>query len=741
MDNSIIEAIVARYPIRNENLVDPEPFIDALVGRHQGLKIFRDIIIRLNYNAKKFWQDLMSPFTFAENVDEDFLRMCMPYLKAMVWAYSTKSYPARALHTAFHFMSKVPYGFPNDVVKTATEEYIRWDNSLPTAEQFYARLLDYGFSPRFNDYLRGFLTEIFGSNQPKIVVDDDFIDYEISGHHGPGATWQGSTYPEKWHGLKKIRKVRGILYAPWMEEDTNDIPRARLVLVEKDSFRPRTITTYSAPHAYNAQGARNILVSAARRSKFWRQINIFDQYRQRLAVVNSYSSSEGRFSLSTIDLSNASDSLSIFHLREFYPTWVQEMVRCVRASELLVEHPVEGLTKPFDGKLFAYTTKKIDGMGLAPIFILQTAFFFAVCAAVVRHDYGKSQSLYNDLISQIGAYGDDIVVPSRIAKRVIDALEALGFKVNRAKSFGRNSYQLRDGEVNVNFHLAFRETCGLDIANGYVVTPVRRRFAHINITDRKLDNPEVWLSANAEASHAYWMGLKGLYFAFENHILSPIRKATGLAMPLSLTPGYGVPGPSGVLNVKRLIFSLNDPNDGEIVSSLPVIGELRYAASGVIKVPNRRYFEALEELRQYLFNAEEKLRELEPKIGLERAVDLIKRRARALENYVGSLDPFVELDIDNVRLENAWYTSARTVIPAMVDEKWPEEEQESEVQCPRLSAALSSQAYRSTRVSVGWKMGRSAKYVRAIQNADSLNQSAKEVLSLLLLVDQLNQIS
>jgi hypothetical protein len=90
-------------------------------------------------------------------------------------------------------------------------------------------------------------------------------------------------------------------------------------------------------------------------------------------------------------------------------------------------------------------------MGNATTFPVQSLVFWAICVA----------SLQRQGFHQPGAvfvFGDDIIIPSECAERVIDDLETFGLLCNRSKSFYKG---------------AFRESCGVDAFNGIDVTPVR----------------------------------------------------------------------------------------------------------------------------------------------------------------------------------------------------------------------------------------------------------------------------
>lgn len=133
----------------------------------------------------------------------------------------------------------------------------------------------------------------------------------------------------------------------------------------------------------------------------------------------------------TIDLSSASDSISLALIYQLLPSdWFMMLYR---------NRAPKG-TLP-DGSEITY--HKFSSMGNGMTFALETLVFFAICRAVCG----------SDLIS---VYGDDIIVPVNHARRLIDFLNLVGFEINEDKTFLEGP---------------FRESCGSDWYNGTLVTP------------------------------------------------------------------------------------------------------------------------------------------------------------------------------------------------------------------------------------------------------------------------------
>jgi hypothetical protein len=137
--------------------------------------------------------------------------------------------------------------------------------------------------------------------------------------------------------------------------------------------------------------------------------------------------------LSTIDLSKASDTLSIEAVKFLLPDDWYHLLQLARSS-----------TTSVDGKLIPL--EKFSSMGNGYTFELETLIFRAAVLAVVP--------LTDQHLTSV--FGDDIICPRKYADKVIGTLEALGFSVNRQKSFLAGN---------------FFESCGADFFKGQPVRP------------------------------------------------------------------------------------------------------------------------------------------------------------------------------------------------------------------------------------------------------------------------------
>jgi len=144
-------------------------------------------------------------------------------------------------------------------------------------------------------------------------------------------------------------------------------------------------------------------------------------------------------SLSTIDLSSASDTISYWLVLELLPwEWFEalDVVRCP-------SYTYQGVRSNFH---------KFSSMGNAYTFELETLLFYALACASCE-ECGVSYSTGNNLV----VYGDDIIVPRSAFDLLTEVISACGFSVNKAKSY-------KDGP--------FFESCGADFFQGLPVRPI-----------------------------------------------------------------------------------------------------------------------------------------------------------------------------------------------------------------------------------------------------------------------------
>lgn len=166
------------------------------------------------------------------------------------------------------------------------------------------------------------------------------------------------------------------------------------------------------------------------------RITLHDQSRnQRLAKQGSVDGS-----LATIDLSAASDSVTVSLVRSVFPSEILKQWDALRSEYVEV--------KGRKHTLHLYST-----MGSRLTFPIETIIFWAIAVAgtetVCRYTHTRFTA------DSISVYGDDIIVPVFAYDTVIEFLEACGFEVNPDKSYASGCY---------------RESCGEEYHAGYNVS-------------------------------------------------------------------------------------------------------------------------------------------------------------------------------------------------------------------------------------------------------------------------------
>lgn len=138
--------------------------------------------------------------------------------------------------------------------------------------------------------------------------------------------------------------------------------------------------------------------------------------------------------IATVDLSSASDSICLAHLRLFPQRW-QEYFLSSRDTHIAVDGVKHKLSM-------------VAGMGNGYIFELQSLLFYAIALSAV-------EELDLDT-SFVNTYGDDIIIPTRAYDLFTMVMLAFGFEVNEDKSYAEGP---------------FRESCGKHYFNGQDVSP------------------------------------------------------------------------------------------------------------------------------------------------------------------------------------------------------------------------------------------------------------------------------
>lgn len=236
---------------------------------------------------------------------------------------------------------------------------------------------------------------------------------------------------------------------------------SELLFVPKDSRGPRTIVREPF-HALRYQMSFHDWFKEYLENKTSHRINFVSQeINKNLAKESSITQL-----YATLDLQDASD-------RTAY-----SIVRKVYRDSSLVQHFLQYRTR--ECYLPNGTTiqlNKLSGMGSGFTFpimshLLHLAISREICDACRRELAAPDSSgpkglqedrLYRQISRQVYVYGDDIIVPTKWVHHAIHAVQKIGYRVNKSKSFARSH---------------FRESCGGDYFRGVDVAPVRARFSN-----------------------------------------------------------------------------------------------------------------------------------------------------------------------------------------------------------------------------------------------------------------------
>jgi hypothetical protein len=206
----------------------------------------------------------------------------------------------------------------------------------------------------------------------------------------------------------------------------------RLSFVPKTPEKTRTICTEPVLNMYFQKGLGSIFEEVLARH-FLIDLSKQPSFNRELARLGSIDGSFG-----TIDLSNASDSMSLKVLKEVLPVYVFNWICQFRSP--VVTYPSGDSDE----------LHMVSSMGNAFTFPLQTLLFSCIVVACYRV---MGFNLYHgtDGSRNFAVFGDDIIVRKDVYHFVVRCLKLFGFTVNDDKSFNSGS---------------FRESCGGDFYKG-----------------------------------------------------------------------------------------------------------------------------------------------------------------------------------------------------------------------------------------------------------------------------------
>lgn len=220
---------------------------------------------------------------------------------------------------------------------------------------------------------------------------------------------------------------------------TEIVRGSRLSFVPKTTAISRTICTEPICNMLFQKGIAAVLTRLIRRSCGIDLRTQPDKNRE-LARLGSI---DGRFG--TIDLSSASDSMSLSLVREMFPRHVYDMLVMSRSPMTVLPDGTE------------VELHMISSMGNAYTFPLQTLLFAALVYGAYRVRGIHLSRPGEHSLGNFAVYGDDIIVLEEAYDLTVRLLSLCGFSVNIDKSFNEG---------------LFRESCGHDYYHGHNVRGV-----------------------------------------------------------------------------------------------------------------------------------------------------------------------------------------------------------------------------------------------------------------------------
>lgn len=319
----------------------------------------------------------------------------------------------------------------------------------------------------------------------------------------------------------------------------------RIVYSSRCSFAPKTrdcsrmICVEPSLNMFFQLGL-GTLISNRLREQFSVDLSTQPDINRRLAQEGS---KYGRFC--TIDLSSASDSISLKLCEEFLPKWFFDTLLELRSPSTLVDSvPVK--------------LNMISTMGNGFTFPLETLIFSCLIRAAYRVSDFPIFDESHGWSSNWACFGDDLICDSKCFRNVKRLLDLLGFETNGSKTFSEGP---------------FKESCGSDWFFGQPVRPV---FI------KKLDSlQDILVAVNLLNNWTAYTGvpLRGTI----KFLLSSIRRdLSSLFVPYSENLNAGVRVPLSLLPRKSMVW---DSNQSLLYRPFRPIPKTIKVEDGTLKVP------------------------------------------------------------------------------------------------------------------------------------------------------------
>jgi len=282
----------------------------------------------------------------------------------------------------------------------------------------------------------------------------------------------------------------------------------RITTVPKDQSIDRTIACEPSINLW-FQLAIGKFISESLRS-VGLNIEVQQNINRRYALEGSKFSNQWRDPFCTIDLSSASDLISLDLVKLLLPPELLQVILMTRSPEIRIDN--NWTTLPM-----------VSTMGCGFTFPLLTLICSALTYAANKHHKGG----YLDF-KQCAIFGDDIIVRKSVYLDTISVLSRAGLVVNESKSFCSG---------------LFRESCGFDCYNGIIISP---------FYIRSLKTYEDVTIALNQALH--WSSIhKPLYNVLE-YLSSLLPKSKKCKVPYRFLPSEGILYPTTSCVERHVVY-------------------------------------------------------------------------------------------------------------------------------------------------------------------------------------------
>jgi len=346
------------------------------------------------------------------------------------------------------FAKLSPGGVTPGQSSAALKKFLAVDASLPdvfyTTDQRTAQLWDL-----FRSYFRAALDSVASELSPFDIINEGGLQI------GPGSNVgvdSRTFYTKVFEGpltgtnpwLFQVYRSITDRSATWREAEEyrlahclhmTVVPGNKLFYVPKNKEIARTAAT---------EPLLNLMVQAALGNFLTREVLpplgirlSHQQFRNREAALDASASGK----MATIDLSSASDSISLALLEQICPPNFMAVIRSCRSPVTILP----------DGR--EHTLRMVSSMGNGFTFPLETLILSCAVKAAYSIDGFRHSSGSRDYF----VFGDDIICRNECTEALFVLLKHLGFSVNAKKTFTEGP---------------FRESCGVDAWEGFDVRGV-----------------------------------------------------------------------------------------------------------------------------------------------------------------------------------------------------------------------------------------------------------------------------